>query len=156
MYIIHSARWWKCYFPDPNEREEEEKLPFARRATSQFPHFPHEMFLCLSYVFIYVGFFLFCCLGFHLNGLNKKKSLLSNFFSARILSIFPAAMRYVVSVPFRFPRKTVMDFCVGYFWILTSITSPTLGLVFVYLCHWIFNFFYQFRVSKAFDGEETL
>lgn len=49
------TRWWKCYVSNP---EREKKLPFARRATSQFPPFPSR-----NVVFMLDAMYLFM-LGF--------------------------------------------------------------------------------------------
>lgn len=90
VYMIHSARWWKCYFSDPNKRsrqKKDEKLPPARRATSQFPPwnvvFMLELCIYLCWVFPLLLF------GIPFKCFQWRKSLLSNFLCAWILSIFP-------------------------------------------------------------------
>lgn len=80
--------------------------------------------------------------------MEKKKKFALELFCAWVLSIFPA-MRYAVSLPFRFPPKTVVDFCVG---LDFRFTMTTLGFVFVYLSDGIFHFclcfFINFSVSE--------
>lgn len=125
----------------------EKKLSFLLSPAAPHRNFHislHEMFSCFSYVLVYVGFFLFCCLGFHLNALNEEK-VCSPTFCARILSIFPLPMRYVVSVSFRFPQNIVMDFCVGHFRI-RILHEDFWGLFFVYLCQGTLSFYQCFRL----------
>jgi hypothetical protein len=111
------------FFPSEGREWSEQK----RRTSSRLPrhiaistHFPHEtLFLCSSYVFIYVGFFLFCCSegvpfkcsgpGWWCEGRRKREA--KNFFSrsvrAWILSIFLSPSEIC---RFAFHGNFVMDF----------------------------------------------
>lgn len=127
------------------EGKDEELPPALPRHIAISPFPPWNVFMLELCIYIYVGFFLFCCLGFHLNVFEwRKKFALKLFFVLGFYRFF-LAMRY--ARPFRFPWKIIMDFFAwdflsyymttlgGFFLPSTSLCLPG-GILFAFLLNW--------------------